>query len=1047
MPPARAPERSLLKTRLFETLNVQAEFVELLGEPSGRSRAWRCFNQEAHKNGDRNASLSVDYKTSAWRCHACGEKGDIFTLYMRVKKWSFSDTLVHLARKYNLAHLLQQQSIGSNQRRSRLVRSVTEEKYKDGLARSYLSWRVHPGRLEFMLARYGLTQATLERWRVGLGADGRVWIPVFANKSLFEHSTNVGRHPSFVNVRKHDCFRLYAKWVHTETKQVFDKRPAAVTDAMLVEQRTAPYEPFYEGGQGKVMSIKDYGSTYLYPFEVLDQNSAIYLVGGELKALLLWQLGVPAVSFTTGEGAFAEDLLIYFLGKRVRVLMDVDEAGERAAYNLAQVLANSGAIVQQGVWPQDVKDELPPKGDVTDYLVKCGLAAEALELLKWVDVEPQLVEDDAQIKSVVSIIDAEGVPNLCDIRNVRFSDLTDPNNLFEWVKVGVLVSGRSEVPFVVPSSADVKCEEGRLRWKAVCSSCRLPECGFQRTVELDMASQIELLGQPFEAVEKRLLARVGTPRKCQFPVVTVHPAAAEALLLTPSVDMVAGGFASVDDFEYRHHPAVLLSEDKIRLTENQSYTLAGKIIPEPKSGRFLLAVNHYAPLAQNILGGLPAKADLDVVRSALRVEELDPSQVVTRLVEDVRDYQLMIYGQDSMLETLMLSFFLPFQFRLGQYTCERLCPSVMVLGDTLVGKSTSTKKLLSLYGAGRFADMGSKPTFAGLIGGNLQTGGTGKMTFSWGLLPTSHRALVAVDEYNKMDTNDIGALTNTMSSGIAERVTVNGVRKTLCHVRMLYLCNPRRNRSLRSFANPMDAALEVAGSPQDLGRIEYVHIQQASPLAEVYNSFHEPRHERFYTQPLARTHLQWAWNLTDTMIQFRHPQYVLDRALDLSRRFGHHTLLLPQQARFKLARLAAGFAGLTMSMDEELNLVVEDYHVDMALRHFYDGYARFLDARGVNLPGLLDDSLIQVLDRVMNPHLLRFLVTSERWSREDLEAGMGGHNVSPFLDVAQLQLGIVTRTAGYYRATSPHFHEQVGTYINERVKLMASRQEPSSVQR
>lgn len=1049
--PLSSSDRGLLKERLFAALNVELEFTELLGPHPRKSKVWPCFNKSAHKNEDHNASLSVDFRTSAWKCHACGEKGDIFTLYMRVKQWTFADTLVSLARKYNLAYLLQQKNSNANTSRTKLIRSVQEEKYKDGLARSWQGWLHHPSKLEWMQVRYGLTMETLQRWRVGLGYDGRVWIPVWANKSTLA-TNRPGMAPAFVNVRKHDCFRSYAKWVNknSPTKDVLPKRPVELTDEQIARQQYGPYEPFYDGSAGKVVSIKDYGNTYLYPFEILNEHSSVYLVGGELKALLLWQVGIPAVCFTTGEGSYTEELLIYFLGKRVRVLMDPDEAGERAADILVNVLANNGALVQRGRWPEDIKTELPPKGDVTDYLLLCDLKAEALDLLIWEDIAPRLVSEEKEEKVVTTIemTECDDVPELAAMRTARFPDLTNPNYLFDWVKLGVLVSGRSEVPFVVPSSAEVTCEEGKLRWKPLCASCPLPTCGFRRKVSMNISSQIEILGQPFMQVEKQLLRRIGTPKKCMFPLVTMQPAAAETLIVTPSVDIVANGFESIDDFEYRHHPAVLLSETRIELTENKSYLLGGRIIPEPRTGRFMLAVKDYEQLDDDILSHPPSKEDLDVVRSTLNVEEYEPDVVVKRLIDDLRDYHVQIYGQDQMIETALLAFFLPFTFRLGQYTCERICPSVMILGDTLVGKSTVVKKLLRLYGAGRFADMGSKPTFAGLVGGNLQSGHNNKMLFTWGLLPTSHRALLVIDEYNKLPEADIGALTNTLSSGVAERVTVNGSRRTLCHVRMLYLCNPRNGRSIRSFSNPMAAALQVAGSPQDLGRIEYVHVQLGGSIAEVYNQFHEPKRSQFYLQPVARTHLQWAWNLTPDKIKFTSPQYVLERALDLSRRFGHHTLLLPQQARFKLARLAAGFATIVASTNDEMDLVVRDVHVDMAMRHFHDGYARYLDEKITSLPGLLPPELIEVFDRVQHPDNLRFLVTAERWTRDDLEAGLGGHNVSKFIDCVQLRHGLVSRVGPYYRPNHSDFHDQIATYINGRIALMeATTTKPINVQR
>lgn len=60
------------------------ELAEKLGLEVRRHQA-RCFNAEAHKNGDKKPSLGFDTRTNRFKCFACGVSGSVIDLYMAVK--------------------------------------------------------------------------------------------------------------------------------------------------------------------------------------------------------------------------------------------------------------------------------------------------------------------------------------------------------------------------------------------------------------------------------------------------------------------------------------------------------------------------------------------------------------------------------------------------------------------------------------------------------------------------------------------------------------------------------------------------------------------------------------------------------------------------------------------------------------------------------------------------------------------------------------------------------------------------------------------------
>ena len=998
-----------LREALMDKLDVVVEFNELLGAHRGNVRS--CWNKSFHSNEDASPSLSFSVKTTAWRCHACGEKGDIFTLYSKVKGWTFAATLKHLLVRYGLWDGASEDVQASREKIAYLeddyLRTITkahEVVYKENHA-----W--HGMVLGALLSRYGISQDTAARYRLGWYM-GRLLIPIHASSPESK---------KYVNIRQHDILRKCCHWKHKETGNVVAARPAEVTDLDILQQHYPVWEPSYSGTAGKTLSAKsgDGDKSWLFPMEVV-KSPSFYFVGGELKALLLNQVGVPAVCFTAGEGHTDSRFARFFAGKHIRVLMDPDPAGEKAADTVSRWLASCGAYVEIGVWPDIIKHQLPAKGDVTDLLIKCGHNPECLQYLQWRDVlyAPDPVQEDVSLKE----------PLFDDMTQTSFGTLTDPRTIQTWMRIPALVSGRGDAPYAVPHQLKVVCPQGRDKPTPICAGCRLATHGFQGDHVYDLEEQVSMVGCSQAEVNKKNKHTLGIPASCMKPEIKVEMSAVESVILTPTIEEVA------EEFEYRHHQAYLVVDKKESVKENVNYEFGGLSLADPKTSKFTFAVRGFKPLKGDVFDFRPHP---DLTRDLQRcLDPAEPLIAIAKLTADIRDNVACIYGQDRMIQTILLSMFLPFTFSLGQESCERICPAVMVLGDTTTGKSTVTRRMLKHFGAGRFAAAEAGATFAGLVGGNLQNGAQ-RQSFSWGLIPTSHRGFVALDEYNKLDLKDIGAMTSLMSSGVAERRTANGQRTTMSWVRMLYLCNPRAPRvgsyspSLASFDDPTEAALNVCGSPQDLGRIEYLHIQQ-TPKRTIFDDLMERNSTRVsqtYTSELARYHLKWAWSLNKDSIHFTDPKYVHERSKQLADAYGQHVLMLPAMARFKLARFAAGFAAATFSMNKSGECIVDNSHVAAAAAWMDAGYKDII--KGCTTGGMPAD-LRKLLDQIHKYKKLMTFVRGEKWSSDDIFDIFGRQYQEQFMDLAQLEYGFLTRRGVYFYAKTDHFRNLMEAYINER---------------
>lgn len=1059
-----------IKRELLDKVNFVEEFTELLGPV--KNNTCHCFG---HK--DDSPSLSFNPRTGGWKCHSCGEKGDIFSLYMKVNGAKFPDALKFYLEKYGLWQKLTDFSAGSHRTTHRKqYKAMTDSTVRSNVTANVSNWLDKSGRerISFMYERYGIAYETLKRYKIGYSKrDKRVWIPIFVHE-IFASNANERfdtRLMSIVNVRKHDVFRRWCRWYNTETEDwVNQGRPPGIDLMDVCNQNYAPWKPVWPNGTpGKVMNIKGHGAAYVYPAHVLIEEPSLWLVGGELKALLLNQLGLPAVTFTGGEGSYSREWLPYFMGKNVNVIFDADpntvlkpydeltdaekefcvqigrcEVGlskaELATFRVCKALANHGAYVNAVIWPVEVKNVMPSGGDITDFLRMAGWNVAALEHLS----QHEIVRDDdpEEVERERAVNLGEDIPEWDEMKVIQFSGLVEPSNLGKWVRVRTIVSGRGEAPYVVPQAIDITCPVGEAQMQPKCGDCILPRLGFKTKVTFTTSSQVELVGQSQEKIEQDILKKIGCGRGCHDCQLVFEPAAVEIVVVTPTVEIDDDDVDGTGgDYEYAHRSCYIIGRQRVKIEENSSYEIGGKIMSDPKKGTFTFAAVEWQATQNDIFHFIRDGEMDDTLYDALGGEDLSASEKMKFLIEDVRDHVVkQIYGQDLMLEAITMSWFLPFVFRLGHHIQERVCPSVMILGDTNVGKSTATTKIMRHFGAGRTYSANSDPTHAGLIGGNLSTGY--RMSFSWGILPGAHKAHLTLDEYNKLNLEIIGKLTNVLSSGVAERTTVNGPRKTKAWVRLLTLCNPRGERRLTSYHDPLQAALQVAGTVQDLGRFEYVFIQQQLPhkvLARYMRRHVEAERGHKYTREVARYHLRWAWSLTMDTIHFEDVSKVFGRALDVSDKFGAHTLMLPAQARFKVARIAAAYATMLFSHDADMHLYVKNEHVEMAVKFYENIYGALIDQEktGGGM-AIMPDELVMVLDRIVHFKRLRFLSMSDRWSQSDLHDALGVKNADLFIECAQWHLGLISRNSKWYFPKYDTFGIMIEEYINnrERRKLM-----------
>jgi len=989
-----------LRQQVLAAINVEKEAEELLGRKK-RNGNYSCYNKAAHSNSDANPSLSINSSSGLYICHACGVKGDIFQLLMDCRgmdrKSGFGSLLKQLAAKYGL-----QANTVKFEKKREVVQKIKGFKYlgdkpvKDWLySRSKVPTKVY----EYLMENYGLGNQTVDEYQLGFHSR-RLWIPIPAKR--FD---NVVPKTKVINVRKHDVMRKCCRFIDEEGN-VFD---SPVADS----------KPYWGERGGKVIGIRNHNVAYVYPMWKLIDNAEIWLVGGELKALLLNQFGIPAVCFTSGEGRYHKDLLKFFTNKIVRVVMDIDDAGERATFGdekrhgLAQVIADNGAKeVYGGRLPKI--EGMPANGDVTDYLRLNGWNTESLSQIDWEEFKPKPVFEAGWNDKIEVSYD---MPAFDQVEFSDFGGLLSPKNAGKVIKIPFVVAGRGETPYLLPSGVKASCEAGQMDARPICQVCPMSRNNFDMKATLAEDERIDLVGLSPAKVRAKVADKLRLP-KCHYPDIQVETDSVEKLVVIPTIDGKHAG----DQFNYRQHAVYALGDDY--LMENVSYEGIGRVLPEPRNSQYTWAMVKKRALDNDIFNYTHKEDTSGQLIDMLHSDTMKDS--VDKLVDSLRDNYLHKYGVDDMILYELLAFFMPFEFSLGKYRNYKVCPEVCILGEPRSGKSSTAKDLLKLFGAGRYVDAPTVTTI-GLIGGNSSFGNSN--IFTWGAIPMCHRAICVIDECNKLSIETIETLTNLRSSGIAERTTVSGIRKIRSNVRFLWLCNPRGGRSLQHYGSPVRAAQEVFGSPQDLARLDLLHIQKAQRDARMVNRFHESTTENFYTSKYARYHLQWAWSLKEDDVVFEDPIYIMDKAVELVQRY--KTPLLPMaETKFKIARIAAGLSALTYQLDRYNKCFVSNESVDLAFS-ILDKYKRLNVPKGGATSEAMPTALKDVLDRLQANELTRLkaFIVQDMMTMGELKDLFGPTWTIEFIQTAFYEMDLMKRRRNYFM-----WDEQLREYMKNYIE-------------
>lgn len=749
--------------------------------------------------------------------------------------------------------------------------------------------------LRYVHETRGLTQDTIYKYKLGM-ESGRLWIPIRGTGEIYH------------NVRRHS--------ITGKTK--FGK--------------TIGY------GIG-------YNRVRLWPAESLNADT-IWICEGELDCLVLLQLGFSAVTGTGGAGSWKPEWVKSFVGKRVRIVYDVDAAGLEGSRKVAESLIPFAKEVKMIMLPCT-----PPNKDITDFVVK---ERKGYDELIQLEHEAKPVENQAPSAKDTKIYEV-------DLHRAGQQDMVGKQ-----IKFQVVVAGKDLAPFSAPKDVRFTCRMG-LR---ICGGCSIARNnGVMRSVISGGDPQIlKLIDCSDEQQRIHIRKMVGIVPSCpRFDMEVETYQNLEELRLLPEID-----FSPDVDTEYVIRSGYYVG-DGIRT--NQTYEAKGIVTPHPRNQYITFVLPDMKPTRSNLQTYEPTPESID------RLKKFQPLTTVMERLKDIAadltSNVTRIYKREDLIHAtdLVLHSVLGFSFQ--DQPVQRGWVEGLIVGDTRCGKSETLKTLIRHYRVGEIVT-GENVSYAGLVGGLQQI--QERWSITWGKIPLNDRRALVIDEVSGMPLTDIERMSGIRSSGIAEISKIQ-TERTLARTRLLWASNPRSARPVNTYDSGAQIIKELIGKPEDIARFDYAIIVSTSEVPiEVVNARQLVKLPHQFNTELCHELIMWIWSRTRDQVIFTDEatQTCLDHASQFSKEYSSELPLVePNEQRIKFARLGAAVAARVFSTEDGKNLLVKSEHVEVAatlLRRWYTNtnfnYRFFSELKLKELDLTKEDEI--VVKNVIYPHGIKF---------------------------------------------------------------------------
>lgn len=702
----------------------------------------------------------------------------------------------------------------------------------------------------------------------------------------------------------------------------------------------------------KIMSNAGAEAGFIIPFDTwVKSKEPTYILEGEKKMALARSLGINAITLTGGANAKPNNLVLNsFKDRDVIISYDNDEAGREGAYKLWQVLKDVAKSVKYINIGEVVKED---GEDFYEFITKYNKTA-----------------DDFLNMLAYEFKDKNETPK--KIYTPLRSALKE-NKLKEQLQTQVLVSAEYSDIYAVPSMVEFEKttnDEGELL------------LGEKRSWFLDETDQKQILelievDAKITNVHNLLKKYVGLPKEKGLKISVKEYRSVYKVKVT---DKHSDDTFAIDLYSFK--PMVVGNEYEITYNIHAHPNKHQKLVSIAKDVQNISDYEEFKPdnaIFSRFRGSGSVKERLAYLYMSAKHHVAKHLKYDLWLMADLVFNSVLEFDYDD--ETI------------------RGALDVFILGDTQVGKSETTSKLVDLYNFGHFLSLKTSTT-VGLIGGSNKVDGSWLNTI--GAIPRQHTRLAVLEEFSGAKPEFVRTMTDIRSSGKLRLARSAGELNVPCRLRMITISNPINDtqgnpRFLSTFPNGVMPLMELIKSAEDVARYDgFLLVEKVKNRVNPFNLKleGEPIPKEYYEHKI-----QWVATRKPTDVIFADgaDSYIWEKAEEMNKVLESNFPLFGTTTALKLARFSVAMASLLTNTDETLTkVVVTKEIVDEVVEFLYKVYDNPIFKlkeykQEIESYNILVDGDVEELETIWsrNATLLEFLVNQSGTSRNNLRAISG----------------------------------------------------------
>ncbi len=356
----------MIPQETIEQVREASDIVQVIGEFLRLKKRGRNFLALCPFHIEKTPSFNVSPEKQIFHCFGCGKGGNVYTFLMEHEKMSFVDAVRFLARRANITIREDRQYDQKREVNERIA-------YANAIALEYFCRTLKHEkytnvRYDYLVKKRGLTEETIDFFRLGLSTDSWDGLITYAKKKdLSERDLYDAGLATYSEEKKKywDKFRqrlMIPIYNLSGTPIAFGGR--TLKKGETIKYMNSPETPLYS--KSNVL----YGLNFARDYIRSDKH--VYVVEGYFDFISLWQIDVRNVVASSGTAFTAQQArLLSRFAEEVYLFFDADSAGYNAAVRSVDALYDAGL---------EVKVVVAPEGEDPDSVSRKGGADRITEL-------------------------------------------------------------------------------------------------------------------------------------------------------------------------------------------------------------------------------------------------------------------------------------------------------------------------------------------------------------------------------------------------------------------------------------------------------------------------------------------------------------------------------------------------------------------------------------------------------------------------------------------------------------------------------------------